>query len=177
MKKTALILSSLLIFAGISLGAMQEKVAIKTEKISQGAQTAQTLCQRLACIADKLEMSAKVYFWEKNYRAAITFYHLLLKAGKSEFDDLYNLACCYGQTGNSKKAAKYLKLAVDDGFSDLDHIKADPDFEKVKNSPEFEKALEKISVKLDKSSKVLRAQKENFDKVGERIASLRQAVK
>lgn len=172
MKKATLIFLSLIISAGISLGAMQEKVTVKTEKAPERNQLTKTVCQQLACIADKLEISAKVSFWEKNYRDAITFYHLLLKAGKSEFDDLYNLACCYGQTGNSKKAAQYLKLAVDEGFSDLDHIKSDSDFEKVKDSQEFKKAFEKISAKLEKASNELRAQKDNSDKVGERIASI-----
>ena len=150
MKKTALLIVSLFIFAGISLGAMQEKITSKQDKMPQGNETKRTLtlCQRLACIAVKLEMSAKVSYWKKEYHSAIDFYHLLFKAGKSDFDDLYNLACCYGQVGDDKRAAKYLKLAVEEGFTDINHIKSDSDFEKVRNSPKFQTTLRDIINKL-----------------------------
>ncbi|MDQ7798377.1 MAG: hypothetical protein RDU76_05470 [Candidatus Edwardsbacteria bacterium] len=150
MKKTTLLIVSLFTITGISLGITRERVIDKKDNMTHVDKTiqTQTLCQRLACIADKLEISAKVSFWKKNYQDAITFYHLLSKTGKSEFDDLYNLACCYSQTGNDKQAAKYLKQAVDEGFTDLDHIKADPDFDNVRNSPKFQKTLEDIVNKL-----------------------------
>ena len=149
MKKAALTSLFLLILAGMSLGETRNEVVLKKDNFrSEKAPSTVTLCQRMACISEKLEMTAKVYYWEKNYQKAVEFYKLLLKAGKSEFDDLYNLACCYGQLGNEKQAAKYLKLAVEDGFTDIDHIKTDPDFEKVKDSPKFIKALSDISNKL-----------------------------
>ncbi|OGF01634.1 MAG: hypothetical protein A2024_05495 [Candidatus Edwardsbacteria bacterium GWF2_54_11] len=162
MKKTTLLVVSLFTLAGISLGITRERVIDKKDNMLHVDKTiqTQTLCQRLACIADKLEISAKVSFWKKNYQDAITFYHLLLKTGKSEFDDLYNLACCYGQLGDDKQAAKYLKLAVEEGFTDINHIKSDSDFEKVKNSPKFQKIMAEIIANSDKidNSQTVRAE-------------------
>lgn len=154
----------------MSLGAMQEKMIAKQEKMPQGSETKQTLCQRLACIADKLEMSAKVSFWKKEYNEAITYYQLLLKAGKSEFDDLYNLACCYGRTGDDKKASKFLKLAVDGGFAEIDHIRTDPDFDNVRNSPKFQKAMNEISQKLEGTTVEAQEQAEDIPVAENRVA-------
>ncbi len=164
MKKTSLLIASLLIFAGISLGTTREIITDKQDKTPDGSKTIQvvTLCQRLACMVDKLEMSAKVSYWKKEYRQAIDFYHLLLKAGKSEFDDLYNLACCYGQMGDDKQAARYLKLAVDKGFTHIEHIKLDPDFEKVRNSPKFQKIMAEIIGKAEKINNSQTAQAEGI---------------
>jgi len=153
MKRTALVIVSLFIFTGISQGVTQSKTTSKRDETPNGNELRQnlTLCQRLSSIAEKLEMSAKASYWKKEYRTAIDFYHLLLKAGKSEFDDLYNLACCYGQMGDDKRAAKYLKLAVEEGFTSIDHIKSDPDFEKVKNSPKFQKTMTDITNKISQT--------------------------
>ncbi|MEW5818378.1 MAG: hypothetical protein AB1798_23690 [Spirochaetota bacterium] len=153
MKKTIMLFASLFFTTGLSLGATQDELMLKKDNLSQGGDLSQnaTICQSLGCIADRLELSAKVSYWKKDYLKAIDFYHLLFKAGKNDFDDLYNLACCYGQVGDEKRAAKYLKLAVEEGFTDINHIKSDSDFEKVKNSPKFKEVMSEIAANSDKT--------------------------
>jgi hypothetical protein len=102
------------------------------------------LQQRLAPLADQLELQAKDAYWNQRYRQAIMKYHLLDKAGRCQYDDLYNLACCYARIGNAVNAAKYLLLSVQAGFNDIGHLQADPDFDAVRESPCFRSAVDAI---------------------------------
>jgi len=154
--KTAL-LSILMttLFAGIVFGA-----AAGDRPMSQATQTIEAperevpapLWQRLEGMTDILELAAKDAYWNRNYTQAAQIYHLMLKAGTCHSDDLYNLACCYGQMGKVKPAAKYLQLSVDTGFDDVEHIKDDPDFKKVKNSPIFQMTLDRIGKEVSKKT-------------------------
>ncbi|GEM_PF-3350123 len=101
-------------------------------------------------IADQVELAAKDAYWHGDYARAAELYHLLIRLGRSTTDGLYNLACCYGQLGNSKQAAKYLGLSVESGFEDMDHIRNDPDFEKIKNTPNFRKVLDRVEIEISK---------------------------
>jgi tetratricopeptide (TPR) repeat protein len=142
-----LITLSLLLFAGMSLGMTQRETKAPIAGIPQGYEPVKNMspCLQLSCLAEKIEIWAKANYWAKDYKEAVKYYHLLLKAGRCEFDDLYNLACSYAQMGNEKQAVKYLKLAISDGFKDIDHIMSDPDFEKIKDSPKFISAISKLS--------------------------------
>jgi len=60
----------------------------------------------------------------------------------------YNMCCMYSLTGNPKKAVQYLKLALEKGMSDIEHIKKDPDLDPIRQESGF-KALMKEYFKLD----------------------------
>ena len=77
--------------------------------------------------------------------------------------DLYNVACLYsiasakvppagtaaGQQGLAReyqeKAIKMLEKAVEAGFTDLDHMRKDPDLEPLRSLPEFQRLVDKPS--------------------------------
>jgi DNA-binding SARP family transcriptional activator len=59
----------------------------------------------------------------------------------------YNLACSYVLSGYTAKALTALKQAVRLGFTDLDHLRKDPDLKPLHDYPPFQKWLEAVSPK------------------------------
>ena len=104
--------------------------------------SADTLTDKLNTdYADKLKEAYKNYN-EKNYAEAIKLYREYLEANVNDSGNLYNLACCYGLDKQAENAAEFLVLSVKKGFTDIQHIINDPDFESVKESEVFKKAIE-----------------------------------
>jgi hypothetical protein len=56
----------------------------------------------------------------------------------------YNLACVAANNGDFEQAFLYLNHAVDTGFTDVAHIKADHQLADIKEMPEFEKLVARI---------------------------------
>ncbi len=49
----------------------------------------------------------------------------------------YMLATVYSRSGNSREAVRFLRQALQKGFSDIDKFRSDPKLDAVRNSPEF----------------------------------------
>ncbi|HOW88023.1 MAG TPA: hypothetical protein P5561_00150 [Candidatus Omnitrophota bacterium] len=60
----------------------------------------------------------------------------------------YNLACSYVLSGYTAKALTALKRAVRLGFTDLDHLRRDPDLKPLRDYLPFQKWLEAVSLKV-----------------------------
>lgn len=80
------------------------------------------------------------------YETAAKLYLAHLQTRPDDSDSWYNLACCFGLLGKTDQAAKYLMQAYKAGFTNLDHIKADTDFNSVKSSPAFTAAMDSLNV-------------------------------
>jgi len=65
-------------------------------------------------------------------------------AGEKSPDLAYNLACLYVRSGQRQeaKALARLKQAVSWGYSDLEHMRSDPDLESLRNLPEFKRLID-----------------------------------
>lgn len=95
-------------------------------------------------------------FWQKadksyntgRYGEAIVAYLEVLRQDKGNQDAAYNLACCYGLTGQDTLAAIFLVRAWDRGFVFLNHIKADSDFNKVRQNPVFKNTVDSLEKSL-----------------------------
>jgi thiol-disulfide isomerase/thioredoxin len=61
---------------------------------------------------------------------------------------IYNEACAESLAGHTDKAIAALEDAMDSGFTDLEHIKKDTDFDPIRNSPQFQKVLKDAPAKL-----------------------------
>lgn len=78
-------------------------------------------------------------------------YDSCIEIGKIIFDHTpkgsyaYNIACSYCQIDNNKEAIRYLQIAVDKGYSDLQRFKNDKDLSKISDLPEFHELLKKLS--------------------------------
>jgi len=86
-------------------------------------------------------------YQEKNYSDAAKYYIAYLKHDFQNAKATYNLACCYGLLGKDDLAAKSLERAFKAGFTDLNHIMIDTDFDKVKESEAFKAVIDGIKKK------------------------------
>ena len=60
-------------------------------------------------------------------------------------DDAYNLACSYSRLGLIDEALVSLELAVDAGYSDIEHIEADEDLALLKGEAGYQKMVKRMS--------------------------------
>ncbi|KAK3252303.1 hypothetical protein CYMTET_38391 [Cymbomonas tetramitiformis] len=58
---------------------------------------------------------------------------------------LYNLACCYSQMGSMDQALEAVDSCLENGFSDFDSLKQDPDLEAVRKDVRFNAILLKYN--------------------------------
>lgn len=86
---------------------------------------------------DSLNAAATQAYYDGDYQKAADLYINYMQHDIKNGSVCYNLACCYGLLGNDSLATKYLRYAYENGFTDIKHIKSDPDFEKVKDSEIF----------------------------------------
>jgi len=94
-------------------------------------------------------------YWVKNYKMAEEFFKLAFTINQEKH--LYNAACTASLANDSDTAFRWLNLAVDKGFTNVDQIKRDPDLNNLHKDERWEALLEKVQKKLD----ILEA---NYDK-------------
>ena len=92
-------------------------------------------------IGDFIDVNLAEYGWkareayrQKNYEAAAKYYLYILRHKHDDARTIYSLACCYGKLKKPELAAKYLVRAANAGWTDMDHMAEDPDFDKVRNN-------------------------------------------
>ncbi|MGE4157465.1 MAG: hypothetical protein AB7F75_00025 [Planctomycetota bacterium] len=56
-------------------------------------------------------------------------------------NSLYNAACCYSLIGDKANALKYLRLSLQFGFDDFNHIAKDVDFDPIRTDEDFQKLI------------------------------------
>lgn len=102
-------------------------------------------------IGDFLDVDIQPYAikaWESynamDYETAAKYYLKLLQYDNSNANALYNLACCYGLLGTDSLAVVYIKRAYNAGFTDIEHIEGDPDFDGVRDSNSFISLLDSL---------------------------------
>lgn len=86
------------------------------------------------------------------YQKAAQYYLAYLKSYPDDALALYNLSCCYGLLDNANLAAKYLKQSYKAGFTNLEHIKKDTDFDKVKTNKTFSGVVDSIRIWSEKKA-------------------------
>jgi phospholipase/carboxylesterase len=97
--------------------------------------------------ATALGRQADSAYQAKGYLDAARLYLEALRAGPVTAGAVYNLACCYGLLGRDTLAARFLERAQKAGFSNVEHIRRDPDFDKVRQSPVFAAAVDSIAAR------------------------------
>ena len=92
----------------------------------------------------------------RHRKARVTLQHYLEKLENLQ-TMVYNQGKQAAKLGDDKfvtrQAAKYLRLSVEAGFVDIDHIRNDPDFLKVNDSPHFQKVLDRIGKEISKKNR------------------------
>lgn len=65
-------------------------------------------------------------------------YELAIMAGASPRVPAYNAACCYALLGKSDEAFAWLGQSIDAGWRDVEHLRADTDFQSLHADPRCE---------------------------------------
>ncbi|MCF7809760.1 hypothetical protein K9N50_02090 [bacterium] len=137
------------------------------EKINAGSLEPELIDPTQEGLLDFLDKDTNQYlkkaweaYQEKNYDNAAKYYIAYIKRDYKNATAIYNLACCYGLLGNEKLAAKNLERAYKAGFTDLNHISNDTDFDRVKDGEAFKAVIANIKKKQqdkqkDSSSKII----------------------
>ncbi len=97
-------------------------------------------------VAEDYSSQAYTAYSEGQYEDAARWYLAHLQNHPDDSTAWYNLACCFGLLNRPDLAAKYLQESYLTGFRDLEHIKADTDFELVRQSPDFTAAMDSLQV-------------------------------
>jgi predicted esterase len=101
---------------------------------------------------DFLDVELGRYDWlaqqayrQGKYWQAARYYLFVLRHKYDDARTIYNLACCYGLLGEGDLAARYLARAVDAGFSNLEQIRTDKDFDKVREDENFVRLMNNLT--------------------------------
>jgi len=87
--------------------------------------------------ARRLVLEAGTAYAEKDYATSARLYVQAMETGVTSANTAYNAACSFALLGQSDHAFKYLNQAVEKGWTDVEHLKADADFEFLRSDPRF----------------------------------------
>lgn len=79
------------------------------------------------------------YYARERYDEALDWYKKALEANPANGDAYYNTGCVYALKGDKEQALRYLKIALLNGYVQLDSLMKDPDLKKLEGDPTFEK--------------------------------------
>jgi predicted esterase len=87
-------------------------------------------------------------FQKGEFPKAIFFFAIAAQGGKKDSprkkNIYYALACAYARIQNKTKALENLRLAIEHGFDDIEHIKQDENLTSLRDSEEFQKIIKKL---------------------------------
>ncbi|MBW6513656.1 MAG: hypothetical protein K0B87_02745 [Candidatus Syntrophosphaera sp.] len=87
------------------------------------------------------------------YETAARYYLAHLQNRPDDSITWYNLACCFGLLEMPDLAAKYLLQSYKAGYTNLEHITRDPDFDKVRETGSFSAAMDSLQVWAERKAR------------------------
>lgn len=96
-----------------------------------------------------LVRQADSLYKSKNYQASATKYSQAFKIEKKKSFDLYNGACSAALAGDRKNAFLFLNAAVQQGWTNINHLSNDPDLASLHGDDEWKKLLRELQLKID----------------------------
>lgn len=73
---------------------------------------------------------------------AIDFMNRIIEADTAYVGNYYNAACLYARMRDSEKSIDYLRIALEKGYHEFNHIEKDTDLDSVRNLDEFKALIE-----------------------------------
>lgn len=101
---------------------------------------------------DNLIKDAINKYREGKYEESLTDFQLAFEIKKDNTIDLYNAACSSALANNLDLAFGFLRICLDKGYSDADHLEKDPDLYNLHPLPEWKKVV--IMVRENKKNSV-----------------------
>lgn len=93
---------------------------------------------------------ADVLYNNKEYRKSVDKYIEAFKTEQKEARDLYNAACSAALIGEKKLALEWLNLALQNGWSNIRHIKTDSDLTSLHGTKEWDDIINEMQKVVDK---------------------------
>ncbi|MDT8271721.1 MAG: tetratricopeptide repeat protein, partial [Desulfomonilia bacterium] len=88
---------------------------------------------------------ALVYTESSEYDKALSSLYAIARLRPDDPDVDYNIACIYAKQGRVDDGVRYLKQALDKGFSNVDLLESDPDLENIRETEGFKQLLEELN--------------------------------
>lgn len=85
---------------------------------------------------------------EKDYKTSYKAYKKAFKIKATNRSDLYNAACSAALAGNKKLGNKYLKASIENGWTNLRHMKSDSDLNNLHRTKKWSKSVTLLEEKL-----------------------------
>lgn len=82
--------------------------------------------------ARRLVVEASTALADKDCAKAAGLYARAVDAGATSATTSYNVACCFALQGRADNAFQYLDFAIEMGWTDVDQLNEDPDFESLR---------------------------------------------
>ncbi len=79
------------------------------------------------------------YYARERYDEALDWYKKAIEANPAIGDAYYNIACVYALKGDTAQALRYLRIALLNGYVQLNTLQSDPDLKSLQGNPTFEK--------------------------------------
>ncbi len=92
---------------------------------------------------------ADVLYNNKDYRSSVDKYKEAFKIEQKQARDLYNAACSAALSGEKKLAFEWLNLALQNGWSNIRHIKTDSDLTSLHGSEEWDDLINEMQKLVD----------------------------
>jgi hypothetical protein len=92
---------------------------------------------------------ANSFYKSKDYNKSLALYEDAFKIKKDEYVDFYNAACTAALANIPSKAFNYLNAAIDEGWTNVDHLKKDTDLESLHGDKNWTELFNKIQLKQD----------------------------
>ncbi len=80
----------------------------------------------------------------QHYEDAARYYLAHLQYDPTDINALYNLSRCYGMLNQPDLAVQYIKLAYNNGFTNVKHLARDKSFKKVRSTQVFKTTIDSL---------------------------------
>lgn len=100
---------------------------------------------------------ADALYKNKEYKKSVEKYTAAFSIEQKSAEDLYNAACSAALLGNKKVAFQWLQLALDRGWSNVNHLTTDTDLKSLHNDKKWQ-------ILVNDMQKIVDAREANYDK-------------
>ena len=100
---------------------------------------------------------ADAFYKNKEYKKSVEKYTAAFSVEQKSPEDLYNAACSAALLGNNKVAFQWLQLALNKGWSNVNHLTTDSDLKSLHNDKKWTQLVSDMQ-------KVVDAREANYDK-------------
>jgi len=98
---------------------------------------------------DDLIKKADSCYDAKQYKNSTEFFAKAFKINPESKKNFYNASCAASLAKENKKSLKWLEIAINNGFDNLNHIKTDSDLDNIREERRYKSIIDKLQKKVD----------------------------